>query len=266
MELLQANTISITCLLYTSEKEVSSKTQTANNLSYKSVITTSSEATSSTKLGDLSVWSKISTSPVLTAKNTSGGTTSITLTSTMTIGDVVTKLNSAGLSAAFSSSGVLAVTGGEVSGNAAEALGIKLSLIHIYTALSDLGVTTGEYNIWNNGVKYTALISSDETVGSLLDTLAQFGIQASIVNNGNTSTIRLTGNGNAYVAKSASINNASNVVDVLFPSANKTTTYNYNGNLQIYSTVTTHSTATEDTLLSEFDTPWGNTCLLYTSR
>ena len=50
------------------EKEVSSKTQTANNLSYKSVITTSSEATSSTKLGDLSVWSKISTSPVLTAK------------------------------------------------------------------------------------------------------------------------------------------------------------------------------------------------------
>lgn len=129
------------------------------------------------------------------------------------------------------------------------------------TELSDLGVTTGEYNIWNNGVKYTALISSDETVGSLLDTLAQFGIQASIVNNGNTSTIRLTGNGNAYVAKSASINNASNVVDVLFPSANKTTTYNYNGNLQIYSTVTTHSTATEDTLLSEFDTPWGNTTL-----
>lgn len=129
------------------------------------------------------------------------------------------------------------------------------------TALSDLGVTTGEYNIWNNGVKYTALISSDETVGSLLDTLAQFGIQASIVNNGNTSTIRLTGNGNAYVAKSASINNASNVVDVLFPAANKTTTYNYNGNLQIYSTVTTHTTATEDTLLSEFDTPWGNTTL-----
>ena len=129
------------------------------------------------------------------------------------------------------------------------------------TALSDLGVTTGEYNIWNNGVKYTALISSDETVGSLLDTLAQFGIQASIVNNGNTSTVRLTGNGNAYVAKSASINNASNVVDVLFPSANKTTTYNYNGNLQIYSTVTTRTTATEDTLLSEFDTPWGNTTL-----
>lgn len=129
------------------------------------------------------------------------------------------------------------------------------------TALSDLGVTTGEYNIWNNGVKYTALISSDETVGSLLDTLAQFGIQGSIVNNGNTSTIRLTGNGNAYVAKSASINNASNVVDVLFPSANKTTTYNYNGNLQIYSTVTTRTTATEDTLLSEFDTPWGNTTL-----
>ena len=100
------------------EKEVSSKTQTANNLSYKSVITTSSEATSSTKLGDLSLWSELSSSPVLTAKNSSGGTTYITLTSTTTIEDVVTRLNSAGLSATFSSSGVLAVTGGEVSGNA----------------------------------------------------------------------------------------------------------------------------------------------------
>lgn len=140
------------------EKEVSSKTQTANNLSYKSVITTSSEATSSTKLGDLSVWSKISTSPVLTAKNTSGGTTSITLTSTMTIGDVVTKLNSAGLSAAFSSSGVLAVTGGEVSGNVAEALGIKSG------SENTSGVWANGNTLFTQGVNYAV---ASNTLGEL---------------------------------------------------------------------------------------------------
>ena len=129
------------------------------------------------------------------------------------------------------------------------------------TALSELGVTTGEFNIWKDGVKYTALISSDETVGSFMDTLAKFGIEASIINNGNTSTIRVIGNGDAYVAKSSSINNASNVVDVLLPSGNNNTTYNYNGQLQTYNTVTTRKTATEDTLLSEFDTPWGDTML-----
>ncbi len=129
------------------------------------------------------------------------------------------------------------------------------------TALSDLGVTSGEFNIWVNGVKYTALISSDETVGEFLDTLEEFGIQTSIVNNGNSSIIKITGNGNAYIAKSAAANGASNIVDVLFPGANNETTYNYEELLQIRSTVTTHTTATEDTLLSEFDTEWGGSTL-----
>ena len=190
------------------EKEVSSKTQTANNLSYKSVITTSSEATSSTKLGDLSVWSKISTSPVLTAKNTSGGTTSITLTSTMTIGDVVTKLNSAGLSAAFSSSGVLAVTGGEVSGNAAEALGIKsgsentsgvwangntlftqgVNYAVASNTLGELGISTAKpssgyalavYNSSNALVKEIS-VSSSTRIDDIFSALSQYGITGTI--------------------------------------------------------------------------------------
>ena len=55
------------------------------------------------------------------------------------------------------------------------------------TKLADLGVTTGEYNIYNNGVKFTAQISSDETLGSFIDTLSSFGIQAGLINNGSTS-------------------------------------------------------------------------------
>lgn len=190
------------------EKEVSSKTQTANNLSYKSVITTSSEATSSTKLGDLSLWSELSSSPVLTAKNSSGGTTYITLTSTTTIEDVVTRLNSAGLSATFSSSGVLAVTGGEVSGNAAEVLGIKsgsenTSLVWangniLFTqgvnyavasnTLGELGISTAKpaggyalavYNSSNALVKEIS-VSSSTRLDDIFTSLGSYGITATI--------------------------------------------------------------------------------------
>lgn len=190
------------------EKEVSSKTQTANNLSYKSVITTSSEATSSTKLGDLSLWSELSSSSVLTAKNSSGGTTYITLTSTTTIEDVVTRLNSAGLSAAFSSSGVLAVTGGEVSGNAAEALGIKsgsentsgvwangntlftqgVNYAVASNTLGELGISTAKpssgyalavYNSSNALVKEIS-VSSSTRIDDIFSALSQYGITGTI--------------------------------------------------------------------------------------
>ena len=45
------------------------------------------------------------------------------------------------------------------------------------TSLASLGVTAGEDYIYNNGVKYTALISCDETIGSFMNTLKSFGIK-----------------------------------------------------------------------------------------
>ena len=126
------------------------------------------------------------------------------------------------------------------------------------TLLSDLGVTAGEYYIWNNGVKYTALISSDETLGSFLDTLASFGIQTGLITDGDSSKLVLIGQGNSYIAKSNSISNASNVVEKLFGNADPTVKYNYTGTQQISTTIVHKETATEDTLLSAFDTPWGN--------
>ena len=120
------------------------------------------------------------------------------------------------------------------------------------TLLSDLGVTTGEYYIWKDGVKYTAYISSDETLGSLMETLEGFGIASSLVNNGSSSVLSLEGSGDCYIAKSANITNASNIVEQLFtaPSGEK---YIHSGLQQTSEFVTTYSAATEDTLLSYFD-------------
>lgn len=92
------------------------------------------------------------------------------------------------------------------------------------TKLSELGITAGEYYIYNNGVKNTALISSDETVGSFLNTLQTFGIQSSLTNNGDTATIRLIGRGNTKIEASAS-DGASNVVSALFPYMEFTNSY-----------------------------------------
>ena len=69
------------------------------------------------------------------------------------------------------------------------------------TLLSELGVSTGEYYIYNNGVKYTAMISSDETVGSLMDTLKNFGLETSLVSGANGAVLSIIGKGDSYVAK-----------------------------------------------------------------
>lgn len=129
------------------------------------------------------------------------------------------------------------------------------------TLLSDLGVTAGEFYIYNNGVKYTALISSEDTLGSFMDTLKSFGIQAGLIDKGDSSSLVLIGSGNSYVAKSNNVNNASNVVEKLFGTSDVSVSYSYTGSELLYSTVTHTTTATTDSLLSDFDTPWGGSIL-----
>ena len=80
------------------------------------------------------------------------------------------------------------------------------------TELSLLGITTGEYFIYNNGVKYTAYISTGETMGSFLETLKRFGIEASLVTKGDSSILTIKGAGDSYITKSTTTTNASNVV------------------------------------------------------
>lgn len=128
------------------------------------------------------------------------------------------------------------------------------------TKLSELGVTTGEYFIYNNGVKNVAFISSDETVGSVIDTLASFGIQASLIQlSDSESKLKITGNGDSYVETSTTevAANRSNVVDILF--ANKSTKYTYEDTLTTTHTETTYSYVDGSTLISEYCANRGKT-------
>ena len=131
------------------------------------------------------------------------------------------------------------------------------------TLLSELGVSTGEYYIYNNGVKYTAMISSDETLGSFMDTLKSFGIETSLVDGADGSVLTIIGKGDAYlkyIKESELKAGQSNVVEKLF-GENTKEAYEYKGLEQTSSTTIIENFATEDTLVSEFNKPWNGQTL-----
>ena len=125
------------------------------------------------------------------------------------------------------------------------------------TMLSELGVSTGEYYIYNNGVKYTAMISSDETLGSFLDTLKSFGLETSLVQGADGAVLKLVGKGDSYIKKSGSVTNSSNVVEKLFGN-NIAETNEYSGLQQTSKVETTNPAATEETRLDYFGVTTGD--------
>jgi len=62
-------------------------------------------------------------------------------------------------------------------------------------------------------------------MGSFLDTLKSFGIETSLVSDGDSSILTIIGSGDSYITKSNSTTNASNVVEKLFGSNNHNTSY-----------------------------------------
>ena len=125
------------------------------------------------------------------------------------------------------------------------------------TMLSELGVSTGEYYIYNNGVKYTAMISSDETLGSFMDTLKSFGLETSLVQGADGAVLKLVGKGDSYIKKSGSVTNSSNVVEKLFGN-NIAETKEYSGLQQTSKVETTKPAATEETRLDYFGVTTGD--------
>ncbi len=117
------------------------------------------------------------------------------------------------------------------------------------TKLSDLGVTTGEYLLYKDGVKHTLYVSSDDTLGDFMNSLRSFGIESSLVTNNNNTTIRLHAEGDSYIAASKA-SDSSNIVDKLFDST-KSQTYTYSTQLGFDKTVTTTENATEDTRIND---------------
>ncbi len=220
----------------------------------------------------------------LTNKNGTVRTTTINFTKTQTLDDVLQAFTANGLSAHIEGSRIAINTNTLADFDISGTLGSFLmgNYIKTYetgsktltaentttitsaasrdTLLSEFGVTTGEYNIFSNGVKYTAYISSDETLGSFMDTLKSFGIQTGLIVDGNQAKLIITGQGDSYVAASANTSSASNVVEKLFGSTIEES-FSYRGEELLYNTITQTQTATTATLLSEFDTPWGDTTL-----
>ena len=224
-----------------------------------------------------------------------GVQTNIKLTSDDTVGTLMDELSLYGFESVINEKGQLLIkntgnsllqkyTGTEQASNALELLGIDLnnwiqtssyksdtlkvtqtstidSDVTRDTLLSELGVTTGEYNIFKNGVKYTAYISTGETMGSFLDTLKSFGIETSLVSDGDSSILTIIGSGDTYIAKSNSTTGASNVVEKLFANNDKYSSFRYKGLEQTSETVTHFTAATKDTLLSEFNQKDGSNTL-----
>ena len=125
------------------------------------------------------------------------------------------------------------------------------------TTLGSLGITDGYFYIQSNGVRYKAMVSSTDTINDLRDTLSRFGIQSGLIESNGEFKFRLTGSGNSYIESAA---NGSNIVEKLFANG-KDISYNYSAEVNTSLTTTDILTATDDTLLSEFDTDWGGSPL-----
>ena len=121
------------------------------------------------------------------------------------------------------------------------------------TKLSDMGVTTGEYLLYRDGVKYTMFVSSDDTLGDFLNTLRSYGIESNLVTEGNATTIKIHSDSNSYIAASAN-SEKSNIIEKLFGSSNVVQSKNYSGRPEIERTETHQVNADEDTKLADITT------------
>ena len=119
------------------------------------------------------------------------------------------------------------------------------------TKMSDLGITAGEFYIFNNGVRNVIDVSEDMTIGEFRNILSSFsgGNLYTSLNNGN---LVLNGTGNSYIAKSENAN-ATNLVDKLFPDG-FSQSYNYTSNA-LNEDVITYLAPTGSTLISNYDEP-----------
>ncbi|MCR5266161.1 MAG: flagellar filament capping protein FliD, partial [Cyanobacteria bacterium RUI128] len=94
----------------------------------------------------------------------------------------------------------------------------------------NLGITTGDYYIYENGVRTTHSITEDTTLNDFMSELAEYGIVADITEDG---SLMLNGHENSYLATSAKGGSQNtNMVDILFSKWDFTNVYNSN-NLDI---------------------------------
>ena len=121
-----------------------------------------------------------------------------------------------------------------------------------YANGTELGITTGEYWIYTNGVKHAVnLTSTDITLDNFMNMLSGYGITTTLNTENNQSILKIVGSGDSYVATSNAAG-ASNVVQKLFGSG-KGTLYDYSGYQQTTELVSTTVIAGLGTYVSDYD-------------
>ncbi len=258
------------------EEEVATQTQASGYLTYQTLVTTTSAATLATKLNDLNEGLPASNGQTIIFKNNANQTKTISLTSTSTLGDIRTAMVNAGASVTQRADGGLYITGAEITGGTYDVI----SALHLTassstgsitytgsaltydtvntetknadnnTKLSDLGITSGQYSVIQNGVRKTAYISEGDTLADLRQTLQGYGIQAALTTNASGSRLTLYAESDSYV-ETSSASGASNVVSTLF-SSGKTTTYNYEASPEIVTSTTSTVNASGSELVTRF--------------
>lgn len=115
---------------------------------------------------------------------------------------------------------------------------------------NSLGITTGQYYLYSNGVRHTMnLTSTDITLDSFMNILEGYGINTIFDTQGGQSTLKIVGDGDSYLETKPG---GSNVVEKLFGEG-KSTLYNYSGYEQTTELVSTTVIASLATMLTDYD-------------
>ncbi len=237
--------------------EIGSSTQKSDSLSQETQITETVSATSDTLLKDLNGASGLKDGDTVIVKDAENNFTTITLSETSTLGDLIDKLNDAGLTAILRSNGKVAISDGIITGGSFDlegVLGLEFGQIsgivtgsslitetEVYadenTTFSELGIDSAEFQVLNSdGDLVTSLnITGSQTLGELFENLStNYGIEGSISNG----VIRLTSDsGNVLIADELGIGTETIVSQTII-------TQTSNSNIEWSNTITADSSTT----------------------
>ena len=212
IEIVSEGTTNIKGALGLDEGEsVSSNKQVTGELTYSVVETTTTVANNDTALKDLGL--NINNGSTVIVENDAGKTTTITLNSTSTLGDLISGMENAGLNAELTPEGSLEITGGTITGGSLDikdGLGLTESVTGkdtvsgiLYTnttttieatestALSKYGISDSMSSAERTVVLYnrnqesvgTLTVNSTSTIGDLIDFVNAHGVRCSYKDN-----------------------------------------------------------------------------------
>ena len=183
-------------------------TQASNQLSHNVTTTDIAIATIATKLVDIGTGTTMPENANVIVKNSNNEYTTINLNQNSTLGDLLTAMGNAGLSAQIDNDGIVSISGGTITGgtfNVAEVLGLSsepytarvtgnaltetielFELVNLDTKIvDDLRVKEGYLKVTDSeGVDRYLKIYSGQTIQNLMSDLASMGIDATLDDEG----------------------------------------------------------------------------------